>query len=779
MIQAENKREFTRAERASGLSLWLCYQGGASIWTNLVGGMVLTGLLLELGANDRQIGFLGALAYIGSMTQLIALNISRRVSNQKRWWIISQNIAWVLRATLAIIGLLFTHDRAVRVILFTVGTANFIAALSAPIANSWYVELVSPSLRAAFISKQNLITVTSSVISGLAVGYLLDLFIGCKGFLIAYGLSVPIAFARHTFLKKLPFYDLSLGQRSKDSTSRSGNRDIIKDKDFMAFTVFFNSWVLAANLMAPFTNVYYLKVLYMPYSTLALLTAVANVAALITYPAWGYLINRYGNKPALTIGLIWAVIGNIALILATPQNYTFLFPVVAVGAILSAGYGIAANNMYYSLLPQGERKASYMAFYSTVQGSIGLVAPIIGGYLAAFVANKGFQFLGVSIDYLRILYLGQAILFIFLLPLLKRLKEESAIGLKEFIGEMKTKAPVALLKGMIFSSKSPRASTRAEGVKGLGLAKSPVASERVIKALDDSSIEVRREAINALAELKSRDAVPELITRLKDPGYSHDSDILRALGEIGDVSAVGPIIEYLRAHIDEENSSIEAIMALGILGGDEARDELKSVLANAQEARVIVATIEALGRFREAEELVPKAIQLLSGQVSRHANMRILMSLAKVGNVEGEFYRLNSLPELEVVVRFSKLLSKLRRELGLLDKSYWKSEGFDNEREVMLSFAADLLEAYQIEDEARFEISAKSLIEKLINVIDEGKLVLYSRKSQEMQKQHDINMDILERMCSSGLIEDANFSVYSLAMLLSYNLIAAEEDVIY
>jgi MFS family permease len=763
-LEKIDKSEFTRVERAKGLSLWLCYQSGLSFWNNMAGGMVLTGLLLELGAKDGQIGLLGSLAYIGSMTQLIALNISRRVSNQKRWWLLCQGVARFLYAGLAIVGFTLSKNSAVSTILLIVGMANLISALSSPVTNAWYMEILSPSLRASFISRQNLVTVTSSIVAGLLVGRLLDIFPGSKGFYIAYGLSLAVACIMQFFLRALPFYDMPLGQtKGAVNVKKTGVKEISQDKTFMAFTVFFNSWVLVTTLMAPFTNVYYLKVISMPYSTLAILNAVANFSALVTYPIWGYLINRYGNKPAMGIAILWAMVGNVALILSTKEYYSFLFPVVAIGAILSAGHGIAANNMYYGLLPHGEKRASYMAFYSTVQGSIGLIGPIIGGYLATSAVNLSFQLFGITIDYLRILYFGQIFLYLILFFALQRLKDEGALGLREFIGEIKTKAPVALLKGMLFSSKSPRTSTRVEGVKDLGRTGSPLATERLVEALDDSSVVVRREAIRSLSELKALYTVPELISRLKDPEYGHEVDIIRALGQMGDARARVPLIEFLRSHTDDEGLTIETIVALGTLGGEEARSELVHVLKSSTNTRIQVSTIEALANLGDSS-FVPTAMELIEEEaLSRRAQMRVLVSLARIVGVEEEFYRLMSLPELEAVVRFSKLLSNLRRNLSPFSEKIL-SGGDIRTKEEMLRLAADLLEAYQMEDEALFGEAAEALVGNLLEVTPrEG-------------ASREIILDILTGVYDSGVIRKGAFPITALVILLSHTLIIMETE---
>jgi HEAT repeat protein len=83
-------------------------------------------------------------------------------------------------------------------------------------------------------------------------------------------------------------------------------------------------------------------------------------------------------------------------------------------------------------------------------------------------------------------------------------------------------------------------------VKVLGETKTLMAVGELIAALDDPSIEVRRQAAQSLGQIGDPKAVPALIQKLRDDSAHINTEAAEALGQIGHSDATSALLEQLQ-----------------------------------------------------------------------------------------------------------------------------------------------------------------------------------------------------------------------------------------
>lgn len=126
------------------------------------------------------------------------------------------------------------------------------------------------------------------------------------------------------------------------------------------------------------------------------------VAQLIATPIWGRLIDRYGRKPILFIGLFGFGIAFLAIIYV--QTYEQLLIARIIGAILSSGSVPAALTIVADSSKEKER-GSYMAKMGAVNSLGFLCGPAIGGIFSPFGINAPFVVAGcLSLATLPLVY---------------------------------------------------------------------------------------------------------------------------------------------------------------------------------------------------------------------------------------------------------------------------------------------------------------------------------------------------------------------------------------
>jgi HEAT repeat protein/beta-lactamase regulating signal transducer with metallopeptidase domain len=118
--------------------------------------------------------------------------------------------------------------------------------------------------------------------------------------------------------------------------------------------------------------------------------------------------------------------------------------------------------------------------------------------------------------------------------------------------------------------------------------------QSLIEALNDSSPEVRQQAVHALSNISSGKAFEPMVRALKDSDADVRQEAARALGQLEDPRAADPLMRAL----EDSNADVraEAACALGNLGAKQASAALARVLKDAS-AEVRAQAARALGEL--------------------------------------------------------------------------------------------------------------------------------------------------------------------------------------
>ncbi len=136
------------------------------------------------------------------------------------------------------------------------------------------------------------------------------------------------------------------------------------------------------------------------------------------------------------------------------------------------------------------------------------------------------------------------------------------------------------------------------GREGAREALDPATRDRVVQslveALNDSSPEVRQEAVRALANIRTEKAFEPMVRALKDSDADVRQQAAQALGQLGDPRAVDPLLRTL----EDSNAEVraEAACALGELGAKQASGALARALKDAT-VEVRAQAARALGQL--------------------------------------------------------------------------------------------------------------------------------------------------------------------------------------
>lgn len=634
----------------------------ATAFAALVTGAFMTGFIARLGAGDQWINLAGALPALLGVMQIPGAVFGRRFRSYKRF-VGPGGFLWRLfYVPLAFLPLLaMPSDLKLVVLMVCISLAAASTFFVAPIYNEWLAEMIPPSSRGFYFARRNALLSATGAIAGLLGGFILDFFrLQGKedvGFTVVFGLGS--LFAAGSMFFYLRMADLHRAALPTETLAQAfaGLKTPFVDKRFRLVVLFLGLFVfgqaLPGNLFAAFA----IKSLHLPYSILQWCGAMHALGNVLAARFWGYLGDKYGNKPILWIvGVLLTVTPTMWLFCEPDQNVRnalILLPIhILVGAVWS-GVALCQFNIVLATAKPEER-ANYLAVTQTIQSTVGFVAPMAGAAILPFALQSFSQEDAYKVVFGATMAARLFSMF-FLLPVREAGASKVAVALRDL-----TRLTPSGIRAMR-SLKAHDVDERAQAIEGVGQAGATLAVGEVVKALHDPSPRIRRRAAVALARLDEPEAasalaeqvihhpdlveeetvdalgliggpdfVPPLVQLLSSPRPMLRRAAAKALARIGDASAVPPLVA-VASNPDDPDLQRAALQALRILGAAEAEPAIAKGLFES-EPGVRIAAAEAASEL-ELESLLPALRQSLTAFPDEAAS-EVAYAIGVVGELE-------------------------------------------------------------------------------------------------------------------------------------------------
>jgi MFS family permease len=188
--------------------------------------------------------------------------------------------------------------------------------------------------------------------------------------------------------------------------------------------------IALGNIAGPFGPAYCLREVGLSYFGLGLLNAVSTAAVLIASPVWGRLVDRFGCRPILVVGLcIIAPTSAVWLFIppgARHMAYVLLPWTNFIGGAGGAAIGVAISTMMYKL-SKPEGRSVQFATYSVFVTLVGMPMAWFGGWLVTHLQAAGY-----NVD-LRITFWIWSLFIVIAAALAWRLKEPQSVGVRALV----------------------------------------------------------------------------------------------------------------------------------------------------------------------------------------------------------------------------------------------------------------------------------------------------------------------------------------------------------
>jgi MFS family permease len=687
----------------------------ASAFGSLVGGTILIGFIRELGGGDLWVQLSIAVPSLIGLAQIPGA-IWGRSFGWYRKFTAPGACAWRL-LYIPLIALPFLPlDNNLRLILLfsLITVATLSNNIVTPIYNEWIAEMVPSTSRGWYFSRRQLISAAVGVVAAFIGGGIVDYFGGLERGMLGYG--VTFAFGIVCALISMALF-LRMDDLPRDNpvktTLAEGMRQLkspLRDRNFQVILFFTVLFAASQGFSGAFYATYALDLLKLPMTIVQLFGVSHAISVILFIKMWGFLADKYGNKPILMMNVLGTVLTPGLWLLTHPAAGQVNVVILLIGHLFNglvwSGVGVTQNNIYIATA-KPEDRANYLAASSAVTAVALTLSPFAGAaalgiFRAHFPAEWAYKYVFIIVMVLRLASL---------IPLAP-VKEKGARPLRETMSQLRRVSPRGLRAFRAIAASSDVAE-RERALEGVGRSKFSLAGDELIRALGDPSPRVRRQAAQSLGHMASPEIgrkvikhlhehpdlaeeetlevlgecdIPEavqLLSRyLEDPRSILRRAAAKSLGRLGDPAAVEPLKEAAREAGDPDLRRA-AIQALRVLCATDAADVIGEALFDAHpsiriaaaeavaelEMRDLASTLResiqwfqdetasemsyALGVVGEVND-IPLILSVAGEMVSPTLRRRCLMGLARLLGVEREFYKMLGIEGIgrdEVLVR--------------------------------------------------------------------------------------------------------------------------------
>lgn len=394
------------------------------------------------------IGLISALPFVGNFIQVFFSSLLTHWKAPKLISIGAATLHWITWVALGFLLPLLPRDdptTAGRWLIAWFLLSSCFAAVAGVTWNAWVQEWVPARLRGKYFGRRNGILQLSTLTFLLVAGWSLARW---EYAILTFQVIVAGAALMRTFSLRWQWHSPAQARRRAPGPQvpLRAQFDVIRSsRSFLAFVVFGAVWSFAANCFGPFYTVFMLEQIGFSAWNVSLVNALALLGGALSLPAWGHLLDRYGNKSVMTVSLILWQVQNFTWCFLTPDNRGLLYAMWTWGGITGAGFMLGQFTLLLRLIPI-EAKSLAIGTNLAITSAVAAVAPIIGGAVLGAALTRFPDSLAVY----HTCFLVQPVLALAGGFLLVRVPEPHASSLTMVFGAMRNIRTVAGVLGLDF-----------------------------------------------------------------------------------------------------------------------------------------------------------------------------------------------------------------------------------------------------------------------------------------------------------------------------------------
>jgi MFS family permease len=395
-----------------------------------------------------EIGVLTAMPFVANFLQIFAAPFIARWRPPKTVTVVAASIHLALWVVLGALLPLIPRENPVAAAYWLIlwfFVSSCFAAIAGVSWNSWIQEWVPARLRGKYFARRNAYLQFSTLTFLFAAGWALAHWnYAIPAFQAVIGVACLIRIYSLYWQWISPTQPLP--QAQAPTISFRAQVDVLsRSRSFLLFVLFGSVWSFAANCFGPFYHVFMFEQLNFSAFDVGILSTLTALGGALALPAWGRLLDRFGNKPVMTFALIVWQLQNFLWCFITPDNRSLLYGMWVFGGLTSACFILGQFTLLLRLLPV-EAKNLAIGFNLAVTSLVAAIAPIVGGAVLQWALPRWQNDLAVY----HVCFLLQPLLSLVAAGILLRVHEPAAGSLTMVFGAMRNIRTLGGVLGLDF-----------------------------------------------------------------------------------------------------------------------------------------------------------------------------------------------------------------------------------------------------------------------------------------------------------------------------------------
>jgi MFS family permease len=603
-------------------------------------GSIFVLFLSELGLSKSQMGFLLSLMPFFGLVAIFVAPWTERYGLKRTY------LTFFAARTFFAAGLLLTPwvysnfgaDTALLFVAATTALFSGVRAIGVTASFPWVQEYVPNNVRGKYTATNNIFTTLTGFVAVTAGGWVLEHTMGLNGFMILLATAVVFGWISVGFAALIP------GGAPRNPSADRNQRELgvaLRDSAFIYYLLGVGLISLATVPLGSFLPLFMQEQVGLSDSAVVWLQTGSLAGTLLSSYLWGWAADRYGSVPVMLYGISMRALLPILWMLMPRGDMSSLYIALAIAflqGVADMGWGIGSGRLLYVSVVPPEKRTDYMALYYAFTGIVGGTSQLLGGQLIDASQGLSGEFAGIALDPYVPLFALNIILPLISLFLMRTIREERGVGVGQFTGIFLRGNPFLAMSSMIRFHLARDEHSTVLMTERLGQAKSQLAVDELLEALEDPRFNVRFEAIISIARMPADERlIKALVEILEGSELALTVVAAWALGRSGDPRAIEPLRRSL--HSSYRSVRAHSARALGALGDRESAPLLLERLQQEEDKGLQMAYASALGNLQWVEA-IPTLLRLLAQTENPGARMELALTLARIIGGEHNFISL-------------------------------------------------------------------------------------------------------------------------------------------
>jgi len=403
-----------------------------------MGGAIITAFIRALGGGGFFVGMADMTANVGAICQLATNRLLQAVGSRRIFCMLCLGGVRVVRIGLVLLPVIAAtgaQSMALWCLVLILALGHTGGNIGHVSRLSWIADITPLSIRGRFLAKRDLVM----GVVGLSVAILASRFLDLWGRYhpqnVLTGYQVLCVFSVVCGFGSIVCFYLGREPLMRGPTKPQtflGNFALpFHDREYRRFMWFNIHWSFGVGFAGGFFDFYMLTHLKLSITTVVLINAVGMLASLYCLPLWGRLIDRFGNRPLLTMCVLVKGAFPVMWIAAGPDTW-FLALLVVLARSFNSAQRVATVNLALKLAPEDNR-AMFLSMQRSTTGIARAISPVITGCVLKSFGDLTLDLGFMAFIALHAMFLTSATLRLTSLVWLLRIREPNVKAARRMI----------------------------------------------------------------------------------------------------------------------------------------------------------------------------------------------------------------------------------------------------------------------------------------------------------------------------------------------------------